>query len=195
MPQGRTHERAVRVRRNQLQLPGTGVRGADPGRGRGGRCHSRGVARRREDPTGRLRDLAWSSALLGLAAVVTRMAFPFVSPQLQWWVLLIPASAAIILAVRPSLARGIVPVALIPQAYACILVGGWFTVHRLLLLDRRAADQRRQALRYPRGVATVGIGPPSFVGRGPWRWRCGQARLRRESALIRGARDRESRCR
>ena len=79
---------------------------------------------------GRLRELAWSAALLALAADAMSVAYgaledrdgrisqlaltALVNDRLRWaLLLLIPVAAATVLAVRPGLARRIVPVALI----------------------------------------------------------------------------------
>src|SRR5277367_1770071 len=65
-------------------------------------------------PQGRLRELGWSAALLVLSVSVLSALYPlFARNNLQWWALLIPLAAAIVLVVRPRPAARIVPVALI----------------------------------------------------------------------------------
>lgn len=63
---------------------------------------------------GRLRELAWCAALLLIAVSVLSALYPiFARNDLQWWALLIPLAAAIVLVVRPLPAQRIVPVVLI----------------------------------------------------------------------------------
>ena len=62
---------------------------------------------------GRLRELTWYGGLLALAATGMRIAdSALASHHLKWWGLAIPASAVVVLAIRPGLTRAIVPVAL-----------------------------------------------------------------------------------
>ncbi|MGO8957044.1 MAG: sensor histidine kinase [Streptosporangiaceae bacterium] len=65
-------------------------------------------------PQGRLRELAWCAALLLISVSVLSALYPlFARNNLQWWALLIPLAAVIVLAVRPWSARRVVPVLLI----------------------------------------------------------------------------------
>ncbi len=65
-------------------------------------------------PRGRLRELAWCAALLLISVSVLSALYPlFARNDLQWWALLIPLAAVIVLVVRPLPAQRIVPAALI----------------------------------------------------------------------------------
>jgi signal transduction histidine kinase len=65
-------------------------------------------------PRGRLRELAWSAALLVISVNVLSALYPlFARNNLQWWALLIPLAAVIALVVRPHPAERVVPVVLI----------------------------------------------------------------------------------
>ena len=65
-------------------------------------------------PPGRLRELAWCAALLAISVSVLSALYPlFARNNLQWWALLIPLAAAIVLVVRPRPAERAVPVVLI----------------------------------------------------------------------------------
>ncbi len=53
-------------------------------------------------PRGRLRELAWCAALLLTSVSVLSALYPlFARNNLQWWALLIPLAAVIVLVVRP----------------------------------------------------------------------------------------------
>ena len=63
---------------------------------------------------GRLRELAWFLALLLIFTCVLSSLYPlFARNNMQWWALIIPLAALIVLVVRPLAAQRIVPVALI----------------------------------------------------------------------------------
>jgi signal transduction histidine kinase len=62
---------------------------------------------------GRLRELAWCSALLALSIIVARTVYPLFRYRYPWWWMVVPIVAVIIIAIRPRLAARIVPVALI----------------------------------------------------------------------------------
>jgi signal transduction histidine kinase len=63
---------------------------------------------------GRLRELAWSAALLVISVSVLSALYPlFARNNLQWWALLIPLAAVIVLVFRPLPAQRVVPVVLI----------------------------------------------------------------------------------
>jgi hypothetical protein len=65
-------------------------------------------------PRGRLHELAWCAALLAISISVLSAFYPlFARNNLQWWALLIPLAAVIVLVVRPLPARRVVPVVLI----------------------------------------------------------------------------------
>jgi signal transduction histidine kinase len=75
------------------------------------RARATGTAKGRR---GRLRELAWCTALLALSVSVASMVFPVLrSHSLSWWILVPIVAAIIIIAIRPRLAARIVPVALI----------------------------------------------------------------------------------
>lgn len=63
---------------------------------------------------GRLREFGWYAAFVALAAVVTASLYPPLAPgRYWWWLLVIPLGAAVVVLLRPRLAAGLVPVALI----------------------------------------------------------------------------------
>jgi signal transduction histidine kinase len=65
-------------------------------------------------PRGRLRELAWHAALLILAVCVLSTVYDRGgSDSLQWWAVLIPLAAAIVIVMRPDWVQRIVPWALV----------------------------------------------------------------------------------
>lgn len=74
-------------------------------------------------PRGRLRDLAWCSALLLISVCMMLTSYQIlVRNDMQEWLLLFPLAAAIIVIVRPRLAARIVPMALIFYGLAGFVV-------------------------------------------------------------------------
>jgi signal transduction histidine kinase len=105
-------------------------------------------------PRGRLRELAWSAALLllsvfALSTFYTRLA----GKSLDWWGLLIPLAAVIVIALKPGWVRRIIPWALIvyglsgfqvlesyagaghATTYGLYTTGNWNTEERLILVQ------------------------------------------------------------
>ena len=90
---------------------------------RAGRAAATGTTR------GRLRELAWFGALLLLSVFVLSTVYDRAwSNALDWWQLLIPLAAVIVIAVRPAWVQRIVPWALIGYGLVGFLVLGNYAV-------------------------------------------------------------------